>query len=130
MTRPIRACLTLALHVTGARAGDLHATYVTADEVALQRVLPPPPVEGSPAARADLDAGQAAVAARTADDERLIEADLPTSALRFADVLGPGFDGAAVPRPSRLSSARSRTAIRASCSWTSLSARWMPRLAQ
>ena len=87
----------LAPLAASVRAGDLHATYVHADDVSLQRVLPPPPAPGSPEAQADVDAVHAAVAHRTSADERLIEADLPTTALRFADVLGPGFTKGAVP---------------------------------
>ena len=80
-----------------AAADTLHSTYIDPAAMALQRVLPPPPEAGSPTAEADLRAVEAAVGARTADDERRIAANLPCTLDRFTGVLGPAFTAAMMP---------------------------------
>ena len=98
--RDIRAALAVAICLAAApaTAGDLQATWVTPDMVALERVLPPPPEPGLPEGRADLAAVEAAVAARSKADEARIDAEKPCTPLAFAgDILGPGFTAAKLP---------------------------------
>ncbi|WCS25528.1 phosphatase PAP2 family protein [Methylobacterium sp. NMS14P] len=78
-------------------AGTLHSTYIDPEALALHRVLPPPPEAGSEAARADLLAVEAAVGARTPDDERRITANRPCTLDRFTEVLGPALTARAMP---------------------------------
>lgn len=83
--------------VAPAAAGTLHSTYIDPEALALQRVLPPPPEPDSEMQRADLRAVEAAVGARTPDDERRITANLPCTLDRFTEVLGPAFTARAMP---------------------------------
>ena len=80
-----------------AAAGDLHSTYLDPAALALQRVLPPPPEAGSAQAEADMRAVEAAVRARTPEDEKRITADLPCTLDQFTGILGPGFTASAMP---------------------------------
>lgn len=80
-----------------AAAGTLHSTYLDPAAMPLQRVLPPPPAPDSEAARADMQAVEAAVRARTPDDERRITANLPCTLDPFAAVLGPAFTAERMP---------------------------------
>lgn len=86
-----------------AAAGDLHATYITPADIHLERLLPPPPAPGSAAARADLAAVEAAVAARTRADVARIVAEKPCSPEAFArGILGPGFSAETAPLTTAL----------------------------
>lgn len=90
--------VSLILFAVPAAAGDLHATYVTADDISLRRVLPPPPEPGSAQQAADLAAVEAAVRSRTSEDEKEITAERSCSGLAFAsDIMGPGFTEVRVP---------------------------------
>jgi acid phosphatase (class A) len=91
---PLAVLLSLALPAT---AGTLHSTYIDPAAMALQRVLSPPPEANSEAAKADMQAVEAAVRTRTPDDERRITANLPCALDRFGGVLGPAFTAAAMP---------------------------------
>ena len=97
MRAPV-AVLALLLASHPVIAGDLHATWVTADEIRLERVLPPPPAAGAPEAQADLTAVEAAVASRTKAAEARIDAEKPCTPLAFAGgIMGPDFTAAKVP---------------------------------
>ncbi len=93
-TATLAALLSLAVSAT---AGTLHSTYIDTSAMALQRVLPPPPVAGSEAAKVDMQAVETAVRARSPDDERRITANLPCTLDRFAGVLGPAFTAETMP---------------------------------
>ncbi len=72
--------------------------YLTPDDIAPGRLLPPPPVDGSAAALADLAEVRAIIAART--PERLAQArwdDEHEDPSAFFAVMGPGFDLKALP---------------------------------
>ena len=71
--------------VAPAAAGTLHSTYIDPEALALQRVLPPPPEADSEMQRADLRAVEAAVGARTPDDERRTCPARSTASPRFLD---------------------------------------------
>jgi len=64
----------------------------------LTALLSPPPANGSVAAQNDLQAVLAAQSARSAADASAAEADAERSIFRFADVLGPRFQPAQLPR--------------------------------
>ncbi|SFT27503.1 phosphatase PAP2 family protein [Methylobacterium sp. yr668] len=99
LTATLAVLLSLALPVT---AATLHSTYVDPAAMALQRVLPPPPEAGSESAKADMQAVEAAVRARTPDDERRITANLPCTLDRFTGVLGPAFTAETMPDTAAL----------------------------
>jgi hypothetical protein len=80
-----------------AAAGTLHSIYIDPAAMTLQRVLPPPPAPDSEAAQADMQAVEAAVRARTPDDERRITANLPCTLGQFTGVLGPAFTAETMP---------------------------------
>lgn len=90
----LAVCLVVALP---AAAGTLHSTYIDPAAMALQRVLPPPPTPGSEAAKEDMRAVEAAVHARTPEDEQRITANLPCTLDRFTGVLGPTFTVETMP---------------------------------
>jgi acid phosphatase (class A) len=73
------------------------AFYIEPAEVDLVHVLGPPPAPDSPAARADLQAVQAAVQARTDAEIEHAQADDERTVFRFADVMGPNFRSESLP---------------------------------
>lgn len=87
----------LSLALPAAAAGTLRSTYIDPEAMALQRVLPPPPEAGLEAAKVDLQTVEAAVRARTPEDERRITANLPCTLDRFTGVLGPAFTAETMP---------------------------------
>lgn len=93
-TATLAVVLSLALP---AAAGTLRSTYIDPEAMALQRVLPPPPEAGLEAAKVDLQTVEAAVRARTPEDERRITANLPCTLDRFTGVLGPAFTAETMP---------------------------------
>ncbi|MCJ2095836.1 phosphatase PAP2 family protein [Methylobacterium sp. J-072] len=102
LSRALLALVWAALPLAPLAAAELHATWIDPEALALQRVLPPTPAPGSAAEAADLAAVRAAVAARTTEDERRITANLPCTLDRFADVLGPAFTAARMPKLAAL----------------------------
>ena len=82
--------------VVPALADDLH--YVTAAQINLVQVLPPPPAPGSDAQRRDIATMLAVQRARTNAAAARAIADDPVSVFRFADVLGPNFNAAGLPK--------------------------------
>ena len=71
--------------------------YVSPSEVDLDDVLPPPPLPGSPAQVADMQAVMNAQNARTTKDIQQAMGDFKKSIFRFQDVLGPNFTPANLP---------------------------------
>ena len=71
--------------------------YVSPSEVDLDDVLPPPPLPGSPAQVADMQAVMNAQNARTTKDIQQAMGDFKKSIFRFEDVLGPNFTPANLP---------------------------------
>ncbi|TXM65319.1 phosphatase PAP2 family protein [Methylobacterium sp. WL12] len=94
--RPATFAVFLCLALPAA-ADTLHSSYVDPAAMALQRVLPPPPAAGSEPAKADMQAVEAAVGARSSEDERRITANLPCTLDRFSGVLGPSYTAATMP---------------------------------
>jgi len=91
--------LLAAIPVTAPAAG---ARYLEPDQVRLEEYLPPPPAPGSEADQRDLEAVRAAQAARTPESSAAAEADAAVSVFRFADVLGPDFNGQRLPKTMAL----------------------------
>ncbi|HXP96524.1 MAG TPA: phosphatase PAP2 family protein [Telmatospirillum sp.] len=71
--------------------------YLTAEDVPLLDLLPPPPAPDSAAQQADMEAVVAAQAARTDASAEQAKADSLRSVMRFADVLGAGANDQALP---------------------------------
>jgi len=80
--------------------GTGHASYVDPAVVVLERVLPPPPLPGSAAERAEIDAMLKVQESRTAAQARRASDDATISIFRFADALGspPLFTEEKLPR--------------------------------
>lgn len=88
----------LALHFLLADAVAREARYISPDAVNLQELLSPPPAPGSAAAEQDLAAVLGAQAARTPGSVKAAQDDAVVSVFRFADVLGPAFNGERLPK--------------------------------
>jgi acid phosphatase (class A) len=82
--------------VVPALADDFH--YITPAQIDLVQVLPPPPAPGSDAQQRDIAAMLAVQIARTNAAVARAIADDPISVFRFADVLGPNFNAAGLPK--------------------------------
>jgi acid phosphatase (class A) len=73
-------------------------TYVTSAQVEVMKVLPPPPALQSEEQKRDLDELLAIQKIRTTAQEQRALADAAAGAFGFADVLGPKFTAAALPK--------------------------------
>ena len=73
-------------------------TYVTSAQVDVMKLLPPPPALQSEEQRRDLDELLAIQKIRTTAQEQRALADAAAGAFGFADVLGPKFTAAALPK--------------------------------
>lgn len=107
MTRPFAALLASALLLVVAPVGRVSAAPalqgLSTEDVDPVRLLPPPPADGSPRQKAELDELRAIQAGRT--DARLATAqwDAVHEDVRlFAPVLGLKFDLAALPETAKL----------------------------
>ena len=93
--RFVALCLLLLVFVTPL-AGAVG--YVSAGDVDLTRLLPPPPVPGSAADAAELNTVLEIQKTRTAAQVEHARADQRTSVLRFAGALGAELDAPRLPR--------------------------------
>ncbi len=98
--RVLFVALSLALLAGLAVAARGH--YLDGRGPDLLALLPPPPVAGSPQARAEVDELLALQAARTPEQVAYARADASRTPYRFADVLGPGCNKDAAPLLGRL----------------------------
>ena len=108
--RGLGLLLALQLLLACAKASEGH--YVPAGSVDLTALLGPPPPPDSAAARADLDAVLAAQATRTPADVQAAQDDAVVSVFRFADVLGPAFNGERLPKTMALFKAAGKDSTR------------------
>lgn len=93
----------LVVLVLAAAAGCAAApTYVSPQEIELQRFLAPPPAVDSAAQRADLAAVLEIQRTRTAAQAEEALADQKVSVFRFADVLGEKFAEEKLPKTAAL----------------------------
>jgi acid phosphatase (class A) len=83
---------------TPAPMAPAQTTYVTPAQVDLMKLLSPPPVLQSQEQKRDLDELLAIQKARTPAQEQRALADAASGTFGFADVLGPKFTAAAVPK--------------------------------
>lgn len=74
------------------------ATYVTPAQVDVMKLLPPPPALQSEEQKRDLDELLAIQKGRTTVQEQRAIADATAGTFGFADVLGPKFSAAALPK--------------------------------
>jgi acid phosphatase (class A) len=76
--------------------------YVDARQIPLGTLLAPPPAAGSANQQADLDAVLNVQRTRTPEEVTRAKADVEKSVFRFADVLGPAFNEANLPKTAAL----------------------------
>jgi acid phosphatase (class A) len=74
------------------------ASYVTSAQVDVMKLLPPPPALQSDEQKRDLDELLAIQKVRTTAQEQRAVADATAGTFGFADVLGPKFTAAALPK--------------------------------
>ncbi|WP_084089661.1 acid phosphatase [Andreprevotia lacus] len=72
--------------------------YISNKEVDLTRFLPPPPANDSAQTKAEIAEVLSIQASRTAEQEAAAKADATEDVWRFADVLGPKFTAANLPK--------------------------------
>jgi acid phosphatase (class A) len=90
----------LATEATSALAQD--GTYLNSDQIDLSKLLAPPPALGSAKQKADLDHVLKIQRERTPEQVERAKEDLTHSVFRFADVLGPSFNKANLPKTAAL----------------------------
>jgi len=91
--------LSVLLVVLGLTAGAGAAHFLTPEALDLPALLPPPSATGSPAALAELDAVLQAQAARTPEQAaRCVQIENETVWLFGAEVVGPWFTAANLPK--------------------------------
>src|SRR5262245_66567860 len=77
-------------------------TYVTSAQVDVMKLLPPPPALQSEEQKRDLDELLAIQKVRTTAQEQRALADATAGTFGFAEVLGPKFTAADLPKLARL----------------------------
>lgn len=98
----VLALVSLLLACGGNPAAQAETFYVLSNQINLPRLLPAPPASDSEAQRRDLQAVLAAQAARTETQAARAKATENLSVFSFADVLGPSFDAANLPKTAEL----------------------------
>jgi acid phosphatase (class A) len=99
------ALLTSTQMTSSQTAGPMAAaqtTYVTQARVDVMRILPPPPTLQSQDQKRDLEELLAIQKTRTPAQEERALADATSGAFGFADVLGPKFTAASLPKLAAL----------------------------
>src|SRR5262245_60768809 len=98
--------LTTPARMTVAQApmpmGPAQTTYVTSAQVDVMKLLPPPPALQSEEQKRDLDELLAIQKVRTTAQEQRALADATAGTFGFAEVLGPKFTAADLPKLARL----------------------------
>jgi acid phosphatase (class A) len=77
-------------------------TYLNSDQIDLSKLLAPPPALGTAKQSADLDHVLKVQRERTPEQVERAKGDLTHSVFRFADVLGPSFNEAKLPKTTAL----------------------------
>jgi acid phosphatase (class A) len=78
------------------------AGYLPPDAIDIQAVIPDPPADNSPAARAELDQLLAIQGKRTPEEVARIKAEGPLTPYLFTSVLGPSFKAETMPATDAL----------------------------
>lgn len=81
-------------------SADEAKPFVTASDIDLTRILPPPPANDSAATKAELGEVLMLQVTRTPEMEASAKADAEEDVWRFADVMGPKFTKDALPKLS------------------------------
>jgi acid phosphatase (class A) len=104
------ALLLIVANSTSQAAQAKEATYIDAQQIPLGTLLAPPPEDGSARQQADLAAVLTVQCSRKPEEVERAKADVVKSVFRFADVLGPGFNEANLPKTTALFQAASEDA--------------------
>lgn len=99
---PLAASLFVAASAASYAAPSAEASYLDARQIPLGVLLAPPAADGSERQQADLDAVLNAQRSRTPEQVARAKADATKSVFRFADVLGPDFNEAGLPKTAAL----------------------------
>lgn len=94
--------LLIATSSASQAAQSQEATYIDAQQIPLGTLLAPPPMDGSARQQADLAVVLEVQRSRTPEEEERAKADIVKSVFRFADVLGPTFNEANLPKTAAL----------------------------
>lgn len=96
------AFLLIAAGSIGQAAQAQGATYINPQQIPLGTLLAPPPAAGSARQQDDLAAVLKVQSSRTPEEVERARADVAKSVFRFADVLGPAFNEADLPKTAAL----------------------------
>lgn len=103
MRKSLVALLLFTLGSTIAvQAADEAKPFITSQELDLTRYLPAPPADDSAQTKAELKELLEIQATRTPEQEKAAIADAEENVWRFADVMGPDFDAAKLPKTAAL----------------------------
>lgn len=84
------------------QAADEAKPFITSQELDLTQYLPAPPADDSAQTKAELKELLEIQATRTPEQEKAAIADAEENVWRFADVMGPDFDAAKLPKTAAL----------------------------
>ncbi|WP_047609166.1 acid phosphatase [Rahnella aquatilis] len=84
------------------QAAEEARPFITSQELDLTQYLPAPPADDSAQTQAELKELLEIQATRTPEQEKAAIADAQENVWRFADVMGPGFDAAKLPKTAAL----------------------------
>ena len=103
MRKPVIALLLFTLGSTFAvQAADEAKPFITSQELDLTKYLPAPPADDSAQTKAELKELLEIQATRTPEQEKAAVADAEENVWRFADVMGPDFTAAKLPKTAAL----------------------------
>lgn len=84
------------------QAADEAKPFITSQELDLTKYLPAPPADDSAQTKAEIKELLEIQATRTPEQEKAAIADAEENVWRFADVMGPDFDAAKLPKTAAL----------------------------
>lgn len=103
MRKSVIALLFFTLGSTFAvQAADEAKPFITSQELDLTKYLPAPPADDSAQTKAELKELLEIQATRTPEQEKAAVADAEENVWRFADVMGPDFTAAKLPKTAAL----------------------------
>lgn len=103
MRKSVIALLLFTLGSTFAvQAADEAKPFITSQELDLTKYLPAPPADDSAQTKAELKELLEIQATRTPEQEKAAVADAEENVWRFADVMGPEFTAAKLPKTAAL----------------------------
>ena len=103
MRKSLVALLLFTLGSTFAvQAAEEAKSFITSQELDLTQYLPAPPADDSAQTKAELKELLEIQATRTPEQEKAAIADAEENVWRFANVMGPDFDAAKLPKTAAL----------------------------